>query len=44
MKTISVVTVLGKTVLVVTGAIVALTGVILLINLAVPSLLAGFTH
>jgi hypothetical protein len=44
MKTISVVTVLGKLALITTGAVVALTGVILLVNLAVPSLLAGFTH
>ena len=44
MKTISVVTVLGKLALVAMGGIVALTGVILLANLAVPSLLAGFTH
>lgn len=44
MKTISVVTVLGKLALVAMGAVVALTGVILLVNLAVPSLLAGFTH
>ncbi|CAO1653768.1 MULTISPECIES: hypothetical protein [unclassified Salinibacterium] len=44
MNFISVITVLGKAVLVVMGAIVALTGIILLVNLAVPSLLAGFTH
>jgi hypothetical protein len=42
MKTISVVTVLGKLALIAMGAVVALTGVILLVNLAVPSLLAGF--
>ncbi|WP_255529378.1 hypothetical protein [Salinibacterium sp. NK8237] len=44
MTFISVITVLGKAVLVVTGAIVALSGIVLLVNLAVPSLLAGFTH
>jgi hypothetical protein len=42
MNFISVIAVLGKAVLVVMGAVVALTGVILLVNLAVPSLLAGF--
>jgi hypothetical protein len=42
MNSISVISVLGKAVLVVMGAIVALTGVILIVNLAVPSLLAGF--
>jgi len=41
---ISAVTFLGKLALIVTGAIVALTGVVLLANLAAPSLLAGFTH
>jgi len=44
MNSISIISVLGKAVLVVMGAVVALTGVILLVNLAVPSLLAGFTH
>ncbi|GHD80684.1 hypothetical protein CLV85_0556 [Salinibacterium amurskyense] len=44
MNFISLVTVLGKAVLVVMGVIVALTGVILLVNLAVPSLLGGLTH
>ncbi|WP_255560050.1 hypothetical protein [Salinibacterium sp. M195] len=44
MTFISVITVLGKAVLVVMGAIVALTGIILLVNLAAPSLLGGFTH
>jgi hypothetical protein len=44
MNTISVVTVLGKLALITTGAIVALTGLVLLVNMAVPSLLAGFTH
>jgi hypothetical protein len=43
MKSISVITVLGKAVLIVMGAVVALTGIALLINLAVPSLLAGFS-
>ncbi|WP_255529110.1 MULTISPECIES: hypothetical protein [unclassified Salinibacterium] len=42
MTFISTITVLGKAVLIVTGVIVALTGVLLLVNLAVPSLLAGF--
>tara|TARA_R110002124_G_C8941430_1_gene512727 strand:+ start:1077 stop:1211 length:135 start_codon:yes stop_codon:yes gene_type:complete len=40
----SVVTVLGKAVLVVMGSIVILTGLVLLVNLAVPSLLGGLTH
>jgi hypothetical protein len=42
MKSITVITVLGKGVLIVMGAVVALTGVALLVNLAVPSLLSGF--
>ncbi|TQO20184.1 hypothetical protein FB472_1802 [Rhodoglobus vestalii] len=42
MNAISVITVLGKLALYTMGAIVALTGIILLINLAVPSLLSGF--
>ncbi|WP_255531452.1 hypothetical protein [Salinibacterium sp. SWN1162] len=42
MNFISVVTALGKAVLVVIGGVVILTGVILLVNLAVPSLLGGF--
>ncbi|WP_341953059.1 hypothetical protein [Salinibacterium sp. TMP30] len=43
MNFISVITVLGKAVLVVMGTVVALTGILLLVNLAVPSLLAGFS-
>ncbi|WP_256386339.1 hypothetical protein [Salinibacterium sp. UTAS2018] len=42
MNFISVVTVLGKAVLVVIGVIVIVTGAVLLVNLAVPSLLGGF--
>ncbi|WP_272943379.1 hypothetical protein [Salinibacterium sp. PAMC 21357] len=43
MNAISVVTFLGKLALITTGVVVALTGLALLLNLVVPSLLSGFT-